>query len=480
MDIDGSKCRPEKDGWVAHYKSGMCECGLGFCLMPIAKGLFSPSKYHCMKLNPQLTRNAATGICECSKEEAGVASSDPAVATPPRVASCKVVPSTPVANNFDNTPLYAEFSCMRKGYVKSTTSDACATCSEESCRMPRPGVSFADRNPKIGLEASQFYCVAPDTMDVLQMTRKSDDGSCQCKADECLAPFRDTLRCVPLKGSHPYGGVKLSDGKCGCAKDEDACILPTKPAGFGTSSAGFVCLRLRDGSRATAHGKTYYRGKTGYCRCLPTHCRADAAPETLGDYRCIDIEKEGAYKLDEDFKKLVESGNTNATMEDLPCTCAPGACMLPGDGRDKQVCVPCPTQAGQCVSRCSKDSQDIISCMKYCATEIVKTKPAFGMSYVDMFSKEKFDARVIRCFVAKTITCQTDVTNKKECTQVTTARAQFDCPGIYSLRSNRVVMDGTLTHGFKSACDLNNFACQKEKCNVVANPAVCLKGMLLA
>jgi hypothetical protein len=118
--------------------------------------------------------------------------------------------------------------------------------------------------------------------------------------------------------------------------------------------------------------------------------------------------------------------------------------------------------------------------MKYCATEIVKTKPAFGMSYVDMFSKEKFDARVIRCFVAKTITCQTDVTNKKECTQVTTARAQFDCPGIYSLRSNRVVMDGTLTHGFKSACDLNNFACQKEKCNVVANPAVCLKGMLLA
>lgn len=479
MDIDGSKCRPEKDGWVANFKTNQCECGLGYCLMPMStQGTNSPSKYHCTKLTDAMERNPATGICECAKPTPAVTSTDPALASPARTAGCKVYPSTPVSRVPNQGVLYPEFSCMRDPYVKSTTSDVCATCAADSCRMARPGVSGA--SDTLGKkQPNQFYCVANKTMQMLQMVRDPNDGSCKCSATECLVPYRDTMKCVPLKGSHPFGGIKLSDGKCGCVKDDDACIMPTKPGGFGTTATGFTCLRLREGNTKTRYGKQYYRGKSGYCRCLPSKCRGDPAPDSVGSFRCIDVTTEGAYKLDKAAIQKIKLGQTTATTEDIPCTCAQGACMLPGDTRNTQQCVPCPAKAGSCVGRCSRDSDKLISCIKYCSTEHVKTTPAIGMSMIDMFKAHKYDARVVRCFTARTVTCEVEPSGKKTCIQKTTARAVYDCPGVHSKRTNRMIEDGTQTKGFKSVCSTSNFQCQKALCNPVANPAVCLKGLLL-
>jgi len=452
--------------------------------MPMATGIGkSPSKYHCMKLGNAMRRNAATELCECARGKPAVESDDPAIAQPETHQACKVYPSTPVAFLGDQGPLYPEFSCQRDPYVKSASTEACDDCTQDSCRMERPGVSGSADN--LGAIApNQFYCVGSKAMEMLQMTRDEGEGTCKCRATECLVPYRDTMKCVPITGSHPYGGVKLSNGKCGCASDANACIMPTKPGGYHTATSGFTCLKLREmgtqfSGELTRHGKQYYRGKSGYCRCIPSMCRADPAPDSIGTFRCVDVEKESGYNIDKNAAAAIKQGLSTPTTEDIPCACHQGACMLPGDSRTLQQCVACPVIPGQCVSRCSKDSGDVISCIKYCSSEQVKTTPGEGMSFTDMFEKRKYESRIVRCFTSKTITCSVAATGTKSCTQKVTARAVFDCPGVYSKRESRMLLDGSTTDGFKSVCELTDFNCQKEKCNSVANPAVCLKGMLL-
>lgn len=477
MDIDGAKCRPEKDGWTAHTDTNLCECGLGHCLMPMADQVISsPSKYHCQKLKDTLIRNEKTGLCECAPGSPKVESADPAKASPEKLASCKVYPSTPVLKIPNQGPVYPEFACMAEPYMKANGSDVCDNCTVDACRMPRIGVSASKRN--LGaIQPNQFYCVANATMETIGMTR-GGDGSCQCAPDQCLVPYRDTMKCVSLQGSHPYGGVKLSDGKCGCSEDADACIMPTTPGGLGKPSAGFVCLRLKEGAQPTSYGKKYFRGRNGFCRCLASRCRADPTPSSVGTFRCIDIESGGAYKRDPELLAALQSGSS--TEEDVPCACANGACMLPGDTGNIPRCVTCPTAPGHCVGRCSADEAGgVINCIKYCSTKHVKTRPAVGAGPDKMFEKRDAAARVIRCFIAKTITCEQQEEGK-ECTQKITARAIYDCPGVYSKRASRKLIDGTDVFGFKSVCSVNNHQCQKDRCNSVANPAVCLQAMLLS
>jgi len=481
MDIDGAKCRPENEGWTANIETGICECGLGHCLMPMAnQAISSPSKFHCQKFKnpPTMVRNATTALCQCAPGTDEVVSSDPAEARPAKLDSCKVYPSTPVLKIPNQGPLYPEFACVATPYVKANMSDVCTNCTADSCRMPRPGVSLSKRN--LGAEQpNQFYCVKEDGMKGLQMT-VGEDGSCQCAADQCLVPYRDTMKCVRLDGSHPYGGAKLSDGKCGCAEDANACIMPTTPGGFGKPSAGFVCLRLKEGVEPTTYGKKYYRGTTGYCRCRSSLCRADPTPSSVGTFRCIDVESKGAYKHDPTVVAAIKAGSS--VEEDVPCTCANGACMLPGDTGNTPRCVACPTTPGECVARCSADSSTsvpVVNCIKYCSTKHVKLQAAVGAGPDQMFEKRNYAARVVRCFIAKTITCEQQ-DEGQECTQKITARAIYDCPGVYSKRANRKLVDGTDTFGFKSVCSTKNFQCQKDKCNSVANPAVCLQAMLLS
>lgn len=239
-----------------------------------------------------------------------------------------------------------------------------------------------------------------------------------------------------------------------------------------------MCLRLKEGAVLTQYGKKYYRGKTGYCRCKANFCRADPTPESVGQFRCVDVESQGAYKQNDAVVAAIKAGTS--TEEDVPCICADGACMLPGDTGNTARCVTCPTASGDCVSGCSSDASaniETISCIKYCSTKHVKLEPAVGKGYGELFDKKNYASRVIKCFISKTLTCE-NVPEGKQCTSMVTARAVYDCPGVWSKRSTRKLADGTDTYGFKSVCSSNNYQCQLERCNSVANPAVCLQGMV--
>jgi len=482
MDIEGAMCRPEKDGWVANVETNVCECGLGYCLMPLAEQVISsPSKYHCQKMKSTMIRNKTTSMCMCAKGTPAVESDDPAEASPEKHPACKVYPSTPVWKMPHQGPIYPEFSCMADPYKKGNNTDVCTNCTASACRMERFGVSGGKTNLNL-IQPKQFYCVGATEMEALKMTRKNatdaTNGKCECSATECLAPYRDTMKCVPIEGSHPYGGVKLTDGKCGCVAQADTCIMPNSPGGFNSETEGFLCLKLKEGIEKTHYGQHYYRGRNGHCKCLPTHCRADPTPSSVGNFRCIDVATKGAYQLDKEVVAAIQAGTSD--VEDVPCQCADGACMLPGDTRETSRCVQCPSAPGECVTRCSAavPGVDVMSCIKYCSTKHVHLAPGFAVSYGDLFHKTNYDARVVRCFVAKTITCET-APEGKVCTSKVTARAIYDCPGQYSKRTSRKLIDGTETYGFKSVCSSQNYQCQTEKCNSRANPAVCLRGTVL-
>merc|ERR1711871_359487 len=113
MDIEGSVCRPEADGWTANVQTNQCECGLGYCLIPYADQVIeSASKYHCMKMTKTMTRNATDGMCGCAEGSPKIESSDPAEAMPEKLPACKVYPSTPVKKVYKQGPMYPEFTCM--------------------------------------------------------------------------------------------------------------------------------------------------------------------------------------------------------------------------------------------------------------------------------------------------------------------------------------------------------------------------------
>lgn len=471
MDIDGAVCRPTAEGWFRNVKTGTCECSLGRCLMPYgSKTNVVASKYHCMKTTKETVRNANTTLCECAPASKAVSSDDPAQVKGNSTAACKAYPSSPILKVPSVGDVYPEFSCKGSPYVKSNTTDKCAKCAADACKMTRT------------VGTNRFYCAAKQTMKALQLT-KAPDGSCRCKADECLRPHRDSFKCVPMSGSHPYGEVKLANGKCGCTSDMDSCIMRTYPFKGANSTSEFLCLRLRSGNVKTRYGKRFVRGPQGLCVCSPGRCRADPKPESIGSFRCVDVEHGSGYEYDKKAAAAIAAGTSKEA--DVPCKCAPGACKMPGDKDHSTLCTKCPTIPGECKSRCTNQGDPLSKrqeCLKYCSTKHVVMKPAPAIGLGDLFNKKKFVARVIRCFITKKITCTSPGTlgSAKMCTQKISARVIFDCPGKHSKRANRKLVDGTHTHGFKSVCSRQNLECQKQRCNNAASAAVCLEKMMLS
>jgi len=481
---DGANCKRVGDGWYRDPESGKCTCGLGFCLLPFAKQtLASPNKYHCAKVNKNMIRSTNSSLCQCAPGHDAVVSDDPVKARALRGPACKAVPSTPVKIVKHQGAMFAQFTCMGAPYVKGNTTETCDDCAPTACKMMRPGVLVSHVNKSSANQTNPFYCVSKTVMEQMQMVRDAG-GMCKCSKDECLKPHRDSFKCVPLTGSHPYGGVKLKDGKCGCTDDADSCIMPTHPAGFGTPGKGFQCLKLKDGGAKTRFGKHYFRGKTGLCKCLPSRCRAGPTPSGVGSFKCLDVEKNSAYRLDPALLAAVKAGTSKE--EDVPCQCAKGACTVPVPGQAMHDCIKCPTKPGACRVRCSPDGS---ACVKYCSTKHVKLIHAPG-SGISMDKKTGKIARVIRCFITKNVTCvdapasgaankNALTKGKKKCEQKISARVEFDCPGKYSEHANRKLMDGTQTYGFKSVCSRQNFECQRAKCDTTAPAAVCLEKMML-
>jgi len=477
QDVDGAACRPVGHGWELDMTTGKCRCGLGYCLLPFAaQTIASSEKYHCFKMTKEYVRAANSSICKCSAGSPEVLSTDPAVAQRFTLPACKVYPSTPLKKIKHQGASYGAFSCHSAPYMNSTSTEYCTDCEPGACKMPRT-VNWPTQT--VGAPPKPFYCVANATVEAMGMTRNAD-GTCACKAADCLIPFRDTFKCAALDGSHPYGGVKLANGKCGCATDADACIMPLRPdISNKTAPAGFMCLRLKDGTEKTRFGTRYYRGKTGHCKCVSTRCRADPAPRSVGAFRCINMEKNGAYFVKPEELKAVMAGTS--AKEDLPCECRPGSCLVPGITAPK--CMTCPTIPGDCRSRCTATgpSFNTTTCVKYCSTQNVEVQPKPEIGYGDMFDKKNMQARVIRCFVSKTVTCTSQpATTAKNCTQTVTGRLVFDCPGRYSAHAARKLIDGEPTFGYKSVCTRQNLECQKDKCNTVGSAALCLKKMLLS
>lgn len=308
------------------------------------------------------------------------------------------------------------------------------------------------------------------------------DGGCVCKSDECLVPYRDTYKCARLDDAHPYGGTKLKSGRCGCATDAASCIMPTRPHDLNqTAAPGFLCLKLKGlGGKKTKFGHKYYRGKTGHCKCLTTRCHADPTPSNVGSFRCIDVEKNGAYVMDPKVVARVKSGE--GPEEDVKCSCAPGACTLPGATGPQ--CIKCPVIPGDCRSLCTQSgiAMNVTTCVKYCSTQHVTKQPKPETGYIDMFDKKNYQTRVTRCFVSKEVTCtsqSTTVASAQKCTQKVTARVIFDCPGRYSKTASRKLVDGTETFGFTSVCGRQNYECQREKCFTGASAALCLQKTML-
>jgi cysteine-rich repeat protein len=483
ISISGGDCLAAgRNGWVENLETGKCECGLGHCLMPYGKQTIeSPTKYHCMKLNKAMVRNFNTTKCECAKGSPAVISDDPSTAKRLTFSACKVYPTTPIKRMPHQGPIFPEFACQVEPYVKGNASDLCTDCTNTSCKMERPGVSFSSRNLGAQNKTMQFYCASKQTMKQMQLTRDAN-GMCLCKKDECLQPYRDSFKCVPIDGQGPFGSIKLQNGKCGCSMTADTCIMPTSPSGFGKPGKGFQCLQLKEGGVKTRYGKRYFRAPSGYCACVPTKCRADPKPSSVGNFRCVDVEKNGAYEHDKEELAAVKAGTSS--KPDIKCRCAPGSCEVPGDTSHTPGCITCPTIPGQCKSRCTADgvlSANSTQCVKYCSTKHVKKMPAPGFGYGDLFDKRNFIARVIRCFVAKKVKCEKAKDGKRrKCSQAVTARVIYDCPGMRSMRSNRKLMDGTETHGFKSVCSRQNLECQKAKCDPSASAAVCFEKMLLS
>jgi hypothetical protein len=198
----------------------------------------------------------------------------------------------------------------------------------------------------------------------------------------------------------------------------------------------------------------------------------------VGAFRCIKYSKRTAYTVN--LKELA-AAKAGTAKEDVKCQCAPGTCTLPLDGTGLKKCVKCPSRPGSCRSKCINTGKST-KCVRHCATQHVTMKPKPEIGYGDMFKKKNFHARVTRCFITKVVDCKTksETSKARECTQAVTARVVFDCPGRYSKRATRKLMDGSETYGYKSVCSRQNYECQKEKCNPGASAALCLQKMLLS
>jgi len=129
---------------------------------------------------------------------------------------------------------------------------------------------------------------------------------------------------------------------------------------------------------------------------------------------------------------------------------------------------------------CDKGVNGDVTCSKFCVTNKVKVRPFPWTGYVDMMDEDNYQARVVSCFVSKTVKCTPAADGSKSCQSSVTANLKFDCPGKYSKHTARVLPDGSETKGFKSVCAHDDFPCQKEQCNTESTAALCLESMILS
>lgn len=444
-------------GWYRHT-NGSCACGDGFCLMPTAQGIeANPQKNACMKMDDAYKKDPATGLCQCADAEPAVSSTDPSVASIGKVAACKTYPSKPLQKSRSpgHTPdAYAAFQCHNNPYTTTRSDMLCDGCQSGSCKLPKELKASGGVAPVA--QAGMFTCFDADAQASMGYTTKSD-GTCGCDgSDSCLVPNGDSFECKSLDAAHPYGGTITSEGRCGCANDVTSCIMATSKMPNGTVD-DFVCLDLGTTLNRTEYGEKFVRGSNGYCQCADTHCQTERRSESLGDFDCIDTVKDSNYKKgDSDGKCKCQS----------PCQFKTGT---PG----VEQCTTCPTEAGTCVARCNTNetSSQLSSttCTKYCATKSVKFAVPPGKSKTDFMAKRDMIARVVECFVTKTVDCSKDEINTPYrgwlCTQKVSARMLYNCPARWSQHANRALPDGTETHGFTSVCDSNDLECQLQNCD---------------
>lgn len=429
-------CKSTAKGWArTSLTDDTCACAPGFCSMPIAGT--TPTQHHCTPLHDNMVRNS-NGLCACAPAVAAVQSSDPAKAVSAKAASCKIKPVKPIVVVPGGKDEFGEFECVGAPYIKSTTTDDCASCDAtdgKSCTMARTQGQ------------NQFLCfgITSGTEEQSAPYVRKSNGQCECGADQCLMPNGDHEICRDLKSAFPYGPMKHSDGKCGCSADPNVCRLAV--------TGGFRCVHITQDNFA----RNYRRATNGACECKANMCTSANHPEN-GALQCEDASQDAPYQR--------QAGT-------FQCECKPGACKFPNG-----VCKKCPTIPGHCETKCHESSATKVDCVKFCRTKVINKQMVRATAQGQLQSVKKTIAREIGCFVQKVTSC-TITDSSKTCTQVKSAKALYDCPAAESGSEPLRLRDGTETYGYTSMCDRNDLECQIQNCGRLPDSNACQEPLLL-
>ena len=462
----GDLCLKPEGGLFRKPETGQCGCGPSNCLMPMAKGPNSGAlKQVCVKLEDQYVTNNVTGICDCAGQRAPVVSPDPALARKGSDGTCKIYPTHPIKSG-EGESKFPAYQCVDAPYKFSGPADTpmqtrvCDSCAASACRL--------HRNVGTGGPGA-VECVSNETMGIEGFDRGAN-GQCECDKDSCLVPHRDSYKCKRLKKAFPYGYAKTAEGKCGCAMDQNTCIMKTKTPEGATNRTNFMCLDLGTALKKTAYGKKFRRGSNGECDCLATSCKSDPNPESVGLFDCVDVDTNMAFMR-----------STNPAANGT-CQCRKGSCSFSGDNGGTPMCAICPKAPGTCKSRCTQGI-DVwgarTECVKYCSTKHVKQMlPPMNDEMLPLESS-KMLGRVVECFVKKNVTCVKNTTALAwTCEQRVNANLLHNCPARWSSHANRDLPDGTSTMGYKSICDRDDLPCLLQKCDRTGSSGFCLEKMI--
>jgi hypothetical protein len=160
------------------------------------------------------------------------------------------------------------------------------------------------------------------------------------------------------------------------------------------------------------------------------------------------------------------------------CECQ-GQCRFSGEAHETAACATCPTQAGNCVSKCiGGPGMKKKECLKYCVTKHLKFSLPPGRSYSEMLPKKEMLARAVECFVWKNVTCThspNDQTSKGWwCLQTINSKILLNCPARWSPHAARLLPDGTESFGFQSICEKDDIECIVQNCDRSATSGMCM------